>query len=210
MHRKGSLLSLVALAMFAEPASAATVYAQQADFLSGVAPGSYLETFTLVNSLNAPTFSFGANGFSYTVTAGPPNSGERVFRNGSFISASPSRISLNITFTSGNVTAIGGDFFSGNVGGFSGDVTLKTEPVIVSLSDGTITTFTPTGPASAFRGFISSTPISSVVVQSTQGWYSIMDNLRVGAALPVPEPSTWLMMGLGLIGLAFVKPRKGK
>jgi hypothetical protein len=71
------------------------------------------------------------------------------------------------------------------------------------------------GTAAAFNHFdlVGFTDLSSFEINriTPNDWgYLTLDNLNVTAVTAVPEPSSWVMMGLGLLGLgAQVKRRKG-
>jgi hypothetical protein len=189
-----------ALMVCASAFAATTTYTSPAAFLAQVAPGAYTETFTL-DPDSGPSFSFSGGAFAYTATA----SGETdVYLSGDFLGNFTSNQSMTLTFTAGLPTAIGGEFFITD----SAD-NFVSAPVTVTLSDGTTSTFTPVGNQSTgFRGFTSTVPITSLtMVIPGLSNFNTLDNLVVGKAVvvAVPEASTWLMMGLGLAGVALVR-----
>jgi len=101
------------------------------------------------------------------------------------------------------VTAVGGEFFITNVDNF-----FLIAPVTITLSDGTITTYTPAS-RWEFRGFVSEGPIITSLILSAPGVgnYNTLDNLIVGAA--VPEPSSMLLLGFSFLTfLAFLAKRR--
>ena len=188
-------VAAVALAA-ASVASAQTVtYTTSGPFLAAVAPGSYTEGFSDFSFSGEPSADFSGGGFSYTVSA--PSG---LYGNGTLIGTNLPAEALTITFTGAPVTAVGGNFWSTNIS----DV-FQAVPVTLTLSDGTTSTFTPTSETvGSFRGFTSTMPISSLVISSTAAVYAGMGNLTVGA---VPEPGTWLLMGLGLGGMLLARRR---
>ncbi len=209
------LSALVAVAICAVSAAAATVYTSQSSFLNEVQPGYYYEDFSRYTvsyqSLpNPQMFSGGSLPFEYSISSitntptgtlpgdllyvvEPPTLGKSV-------SLLQSSEDLLIDFTE-DVTAFGGRFFMTDFDGklTAGDVTVR-------LSDGTVVTVTgSTGstPDDLFRGFTSTVPIDSVVVEGTRDpdamqWVTV-NSLYAGKV--VPEPGT---LALGALGLAAV------
>ena len=58
-----------------------------------------------------------------------------------------------------------------------------------------------------FTATASSQQLSFMLASSTQKAYMSIDGIAVQAA-PVPEPTTWALMGLGLCGLAVATRRR--
>ena len=106
------------------------------------------------------------------------------------------------------MTAIGGNFFF-----TSGSDNFVSGLVSIGLSDGTVASFTGTSIAD-FRGFTTTGPfISSLTMPGpiAAGLFNSVDNFVVGrAASVVPEPSTYLLVGAGLVGLFGVARRRGR
>ncbi|AFY74458.1 hypothetical protein Syn7502_02481 [Synechococcus sp. PCC 7502] len=165
------------------------------------------DTQQTTSAFNGPIF-FSNNGFSYNISVTGPGSNQ--FFN-SFAFGSPA-ISLNndtdtilVSFTSGNITAVGGDIFTSNVSGFQalGNVT-------VNLNDGTsviVPTTSLVAPA-PFRGFISDKPITSLSLTANpvaNSRWPTLDNFYVGAtAAAVPfefNPALGLVALGGLWGV---------
>ncbi len=170
-------------------AEAAVIYDNQATFISTLQPGYYLETF---QSTSPPNYS--SNGFSYTLSS------NGALYHSSSISANPGSF-LTITFTSGNVMAVGGDFFSKQVDFLPG-------PAVVSLSDGTQAFYSPDFSSSRFLGFVSEDSfITSLTVEALGAFDSAnLDNVIVGTT--VPEPSAALLLGLGAWGVVARRRRE--
>lgn len=189
-------VAAVALAAASVASAQTTVYTEVGPFLANVVPGAYTESFNVPFFSGDPSADFSGNGFSYTVSA--PGG---LYGNGTLIGTNVPNEALTVAFTGAPVTAIGGNFWATDIN----DV-FQAVPVTLTLSDGTTTTFTAfSETAGSFRGFTSAVPISSLVITSTAAVYAGMGNLTVGA---VPEPGTWLLMGLGLGGMLLARRRQ--
>ena len=71
----------------------------------------------------------------------------------------------------------------------------------MSLSDGTVTSFTPTTLSDSYRGFTSAVAIASFTIAAPGvSMYGGLDNLTVGTAVSaVPEPTGLTLMGSGVL-----------
>ena len=186
-------LSILALAATLLPA--ASVFTDEATFQAALSPGFYTEAFpfSLANlPQNKPSgLGFSGNGFSYTISTGDGSDLYMSFAE--YLATYNSNTALIINFTSGNVYGVGGVFFHTDVF----DNTLFGSTLVLTLSDGTIETISPTG-GSDYRGFLASAPITSLTISGAGlGLVNTLDNLTVGAAgtgaaapADVPEPST--------------------
>lgn len=192
-------LAFAAAMVFSAAASAqTTTYSNSAAFLANVAPGSYTEGFADPSFSGSPSADFAGGGFAYTVSA--PGS---LYGNGTLIGTNLPGETLTVTFTGAPVTAVGGNFWATNIS----DV-FQAVPVTLTLSDGTVTSFTPASETiGSFVGFTSTLAITSLQVASTAAVYAGMGNLTVGVTA-VPEPGTWLLMGLGVAGLLLRNARR--
>jgi hypothetical protein len=224
-------LALAGLALSAHAQT--STYSDQATFLAHVQPGYYLETFD-TQPLNSPVdspLSFSSNGFSYTASVPDVQNSSGGFDPGSFfnvgtssdvwLSTNLSQDTITFNFTSGNVTAVGGNFFNTDVDGNVSNGTID-----LLLSDGTSLTLTnPTD--TTFAGFTSGQTITSLMVTpiaptnpdgspllDSNGnpvvTWATVNNLIVGAALPTtsatPEPgATALLVGMGATGLVALR-----
>jgi hypothetical protein len=195
------LLVAIATVACASGASAATAYTDSATFLGLTAPGRYTETFTGGVAVTASA-SFLAGGFGYTLTS--TGGSTPIYRNGEFIGNTYGNQSLTVTFTAGNPTAIGGNFYISDI-----DDLFVAAPVTINLSDGTTATFIPSGTATgSYRGFIATVPITSLVLSAPGTLrYNSIDNFTVGVAAAVPEPASGVLMALGVAGLLAVRRR---
>ncbi len=204
-HPLFTSLVLGAAAVAAAPAFAATTtYTTPASFLAQVAAGAYTNTFTGGSDAQA-SFSFSGGGFAYAVSAPAVLLNDATYVSGTAIGNFYSNNTLTVTFTGGGPTAVAGDFFINDV-----NDRFRAEPVTVTLNDGTTITYIPSSESDGFRGFISNVAITSLTMSAAgPGFYNTIDNLIVGTALAaVPETGTWLMMGLGLVGLARLRRRQ--
>jgi len=83
-------------------------------------------------------------------------------------------------------------------------------PVTITASDGTVDTVSTTLRTQSFVGFTFSDPVSwvSVSIPGAPNYTSVLlDNFAIGTACvsdPVPEPATFLLIGMGLVMIAWV------
>ncbi len=167
-------------------ASGAMVYESEASFLNKLSPSNYFNSFE--NSVpgdqgvtNA-TVSGGTPIFTVRAsTDGTTNNNLYIVSgtlpSGQALSTATEATVLTLDFTSGNVTAIGANFFLSDLAENRVPGTLS-----IVLNDGTSNTVasSSSGPA-AFRGFTSANPITSIKLRSASHYVTI-DNLYVGSA----------------------------
>jgi MYXO-CTERM domain-containing protein len=181
-------------------AGTATVYTDSASFLADLAPGFYTNGFDDVSSGPSPDLTYSQNGFAYNVgTQVGAVSG--LFNDFGVISTDNAGDSISVDFTSGNVFAVGGNFWATDIA-----VLPTGTDIVISLSDGTSVSYTSTGP-SDFRGFISDVAITNLTIDAPDGlspFWATMDNLTVGQAIPTPGAVALL----GVAGLAGVRRRR--
>ncbi len=199
--RSAVALSVVACAG-AAVAGSATVYTDSASFIANLAAGYYTNGFD--DAVPGPSLplSYSQNGFSYDVnTQAGAVSG--LYNDTGLISTDNAGDSIVVTFTSGNVFAVGGNFWATDISVFPTGTDIN-----IALSDGTNVSYTSTGP-SDFRGFISNVAISSISIDAPDDlsgtpYWATMDNLTVGQAVPTPGA----IAVLGAAGLAGFRRRR--
>jgi len=155
-------------------------------------PGQYLNTF----GSNAANWSGGTPTMAYTMSAT-----NGLYSNGNFLGTISSNEALLMTFTSGNVRAVGGSYYTTSLS----DVFQPGSTINITYSDGGTDSYIA-GSTSQFRGYVSGTVLTSMSITSTgpdlSRWAS-MDNVVTST---VPEPATMTALALG--ALALLRKRK--
>jgi hypothetical protein len=153
------------------------VYTDRTTFLQNVSPGFYEENFASVpGGAAGPSLSFSGNGFAFTITAEGAGT-NNLFNDPGVISTDSAVDAIVVTFTGAPVTAVGGNFWATDI-----SVVPTGTDIVITLSNGTIETFTSTGPTN-FRGFVTAAPITSIRIDApdvpANAW-STMDNVILG------------------------------
>jgi hypothetical protein len=149
------------------------VYTTREDFLENVSAGFFENDFSDTTSGPSPPLNYSQGGFAYTVSA---STGD-LFNDPGLISTDQAADSIVVTFTGDPVTAIGGNFWATDIA-----VQPTGTDVTITLSDGTVETYTSTGPTD-FRGFVTTVPITSITIDAPDvpnPFWPTMDNLIVG------------------------------
>lgn len=193
ISRLAAAFAAVVLAM---PATAAvTPYLDAAAFQAALTGGSYTETFTGVT--DTPPTSYGNGTFQFD--AGAAGS---LFGTNDRLSTNDTDDALILTFTSGNVRGVGGNFFLTD---FDGDHNSAYDLLIV-FSSGEIFQWTSLN-ESDFVGFVSDNVLDWVAFvpynwtspRDVTALYATIDNVIVGN---VPEPASLALVALAVAGLA--------
>lgn len=178
------------------PSHADVIFTSSASFLANIGSGAYTNNFDGLSNPPSGPAPFTGGGLSYSISA--PGD---IYASGDFFATSQINEALTINFTSGNVFAIGANFFAADYNNFFQSVLIT-----LTLSNGTVYSFTPTSMSDSYRGFLSDIAITSLVIDAPgQSLYASLDNLTVGGT--VPEPTSWALLGLGLIGFLVARRR---
>jgi hypothetical protein len=206
-----TLRAALSLALLLSLSSACTadIYTDKTTFLKHVQSGYYLETFDELPAFAKITtpYPFSGNGFSYNASAPLELFGIQVAPpSDNALSTNVPQDPLTLTFTSNNVTAVGGSFFLTNHDGnpMPGKVSL-------TLNDGTH--YDVTGTAATPQPFVGFTTapnqfITSLTLttQVNMGWNTV-NNLYVGKVVPAPG-SLMVFAGTGLTTLSLLLRRR--
>jgi hypothetical protein len=203
---------LIMVAVLAGATGASAVdYTSEASFLGAINPSYYLNDFNDITGWqslgSSDNYSGDSGTFAYTVTAPTEGIWGVVPGGNGAVSTVDERNPLTISFTSGNVTAIGGLFFLTDEAGNAIDGTVQ-----IKLSDSTSQTFA----AGSFHGFVlpqGGPAITSLSFMSlTAGDYPTLDHFYAGSSAPVPDgpapmiaAALLLPLGANALGRLFKK-----
>lgn len=177
--------------------ASAAVYSSEALFLAAVQSPRLSEDFTGM-AHPGPTLALAQNGYGVQVTTGAQALLVFDLSGNDYLTTSNSTSGfsapMTLTFTTGNVTAVGGAFFQTSAFG-----AFLSSPVTLNFSDGTSQVLTPASNADFF-GYTSTTPIASLTISPDASHHFVsIDNLRIGAAI-IPAPGAMgLLAGAGLL-----------
>jgi hypothetical protein len=203
VNRKLSLLKSLSLAALLCSAAAAradiTIYTSQADFLAATSARG-VDTFDDLEVVPyASPLARSAGAYSYRAS-----SGGDLFGAGSpgdvWLSTNVRTDAITFGNFSDGVSAVGGNFFGSDITGSF----IPGTNMILTASDGTLTTtaYLNDTTVTSFVGFVSTAPLSSLVLTSGGLYWTTANNLTLAMASPVPEPASYglLLAGLCLLG----------
>ena len=188
---------------------AATTGRTAIDFADGLAPGQTLREIPGVAGYTAAGVNFRGtpSNFLYIIAAAH-DSTYGGWDGDPTVLQSLVRDTLTVFLPTG-VTAVGTDLYT--IETATAPPATYGGPVVVTLASGeTFTVDTFDKPTVAFVGFTSTAPITSLTFRANDSSYLNVANFTYGTAAAVPEPSTLVMAGGGVVGLAVGRRRKRK
>ncbi|MBL9135959.1 MAG: PEP-CTERM sorting domain-containing protein [Verrucomicrobiales bacterium] len=191
-------------------AHSAAVYTSLSSFNAAIQGGAYFEDFEglaagPLDFLSTYDFSGGTGPIQYTASANVELYVAMLPDSSKALTTIQFNNSLVLSFTTPNITAVGGEFFllDGNESPANGTIS-------VTLNDGSTSSFDVNSHASGsldYLGFTTTAPnyIQSITLNGVSGQYSAVNNLTVGFAA-VPEPAVMASLaGLGLLGFGLAR-----
>jgi len=210
---KRVLLTLAAAALTAyvtldEAEAQTNTFTNSSAFFAAISASNYTETFNTIaanNFVTTPT-NFSGNGFSFTATTTNGGGDNQLY--GLDTAGADRWLTLfypeyGLVFTnfSLNVSAIGGNFFATDAGGFYTNTPINVS-ILLSDSSTFSTNYTPSS-AVSFLGvtFSTNVSVSALVISNLNAppQFPTANNLTMGV---VPEPSTYALLGLAAAGFA--------
>ncbi len=208
-----SLIKPLALAAMLAAASSAhaviTIYTTSASFAAATTlPGVDTYTGFSISGTTPSPITRVAGAYAYTGTASTSTFFGAGTTANPWLSTNIATDTITFGSFSAGVRAVGGNFFGSNISGLfqAGDVTLTATDASGSVSQ-TIVGAT----VSSFLGFVSTGPITSLVIQSVQAGSTLwptVDNLTLAQAAVVPEPEAYAMAFAGLAALGVFARRR--
>ena len=198
-----------------------TVHTTLASFLAAVgANGTDTYTgFSISGETNSP-INRSAGAYNYRATADGDFYGAGTTGN-PWLSTDKAKDAITFSNFTSSVRGIGGNFFGSNISGAfqSGNITLT-----ATNAGGSVTQTLINATTSSFLGFVSTSAITSLVVTTeppssgptsgsltTTSLWPTVDNLILAegkSASVVPEPSTYALLGTGLMFIGGIARRR--
>ncbi|MCA0375537.1 MAG: PEP-CTERM sorting domain-containing protein [Gemmatimonadetes bacterium] len=214
--RLPSLLRLAAtLVLVALPATARAQFAVYTDFASFLAATSNAGTDTFGDLFSGDTpngpLNRTAGAFAYTANVNTSSFYVNGGLGGTWLSTNVSTDIVTFDGFSPSMFGIGGTFFNTDEMGAEAAGTSLT---LTAFTAGGSFTHTLTNPgASSFFGIVATDPFASVTVQSVtpaQGfaWPTVGSLTLAAAPQVVPEPSTFVLLAVGVVGMVAVARRR--